>query len=97
VIGDPGDDLLALLGRLVEKIRRALSVKHLQEDDRHGLQIAEHPVVLGRIETERDGWERQPLLVIDGRKVTWQEMGEMLAAYEGWQLKLEMRDQSEDR
>jgi hypothetical protein len=39
MVGEPEDDLLALLGRLIEKIRRRLSVKYLT-DGGHELQIA---------------------------------------------------------
>lgn len=48
IIGDPNDDPLVLLGRLIEKMRRALSVKHVVEGA-HGLQIADHQDVRGRI------------------------------------------------
>jgi len=40
VIGNPEDDLLALLGRLIEKIRRGISVKYI-EDTEQGPQIAD--------------------------------------------------------
>src|ERR1019366_2140966 len=44
IIGDPEEDLLVLFGRLIEKMRRALSTKHLT-DGEHGLQIAEQRIV----------------------------------------------------
>jgi hypothetical protein len=37
-----------------------------------------------------------PLLVIDGREVSWDTFGRMLMAFEGWQLKLEIRDKSDE-
>jgi len=42
----------------------------------------------------RDG--RVPLLIVDGREITWEEFGRMLMSFEGWQFKLEIRDQSEE-
>jgi hypothetical protein len=33
IIGDPKEDLLVLLGRLIEKMRRALSIKHLADGE----------------------------------------------------------------
>src|SRR5450759_3404246 len=48
VIGEPEDDSLKLLARLIERIRRALSIKHVKVGDL-GLQIADQ-VVRGRIE-----------------------------------------------
>ena len=94
-IGDPEEDLLALLGKLVEKMRRALSIKHL-EDDELGLPIAEHLTVRGLIEWDeaRDG--HVPLLLIDGRKITWEAFGRLLMSFAGWQFKLEIRDFIED-
>lgn len=83
VIGDPEDDLLVLLGRLIEKMRRALSVKHL-EDSALGLEIADpQTFVRGLIEWDAACEGRVPLLVIDGREITWQEFGRMLMSFEG--------------
>jgi hypothetical protein len=37
-----------------------------------------------------------PLLVIDGREISWDQFGQMLMGFEGWQFKLEIRDRSEE-
>ena len=37
-----------------------------------------------------------PLLVIDGRDVSWDQFGRMLMSFEGWQFRLAIRDRSED-
>ena len=95
IIGDPEEDLLVLLGRLIEKMRRALSTKHLT-DDEHGLQIAEQRVVRGRIEWDDARNGRVPLLVVDGREIDWDEFGRMLMSFEGWQFKLSIADKSEE-
>jgi hypothetical protein len=95
IIGDPEGDLLVLLGRLIEKMRRALSTKHLTHDE-HGLQISDEQIVRGRFgwDDTRDG--RVPLLIIDGREIDWDEFGRMLMTYEGWQFKLIIADKSEE-
>jgi hypothetical protein len=95
IIGDPADDLLVLLGRLIAKIRRALSVKHLV-DGELGLQIGDNRVVRGNVESDRDYDGSVPLLIIDGREVTWDEFGRMLMSFEGWQFKLNLADKSEE-
>lgn len=95
MIGDPEGDSFALLGRLVEKIRRTLSVKHITDDDRHGLQIADQ-TVRGRIEGDYSGADHTPIVVVDGREISWDDFGRMLMTFEGWQFKLEIRDISED-
>lgn len=95
IIGKPEDDVLKLLGRLIEKIRRALSVKHLMEGE-HGLQIADHPVVRGRIEWDDASNGRVPLLIVDGREVSWDDFGHMLMGFEGFQFRLHIQDKSEE-
>jgi hypothetical protein len=95
IIGGPEDDLLKLLGQLIEKIRRALSVKHIMESE-HGPQIADHHVVRGRIEWDDASNGRVPLLVIDGREVSWHDFGRMLMAFEGFQFRLQIQDKSEE-
>lgn len=37
-----------------------------------------------------------PFLVVDGQSYTWDEVGKMLMAYEGFQVKLEMMDSYEE-
>jgi hypothetical protein len=95
IIGNPKDDLLVLLGRLIEKIRRALSIRHLI-DSKHGLQIADNRVVRGMIEWDNAHDGRIPLLIVDGREITWDEFGRMLMSFEGWQFKLNIGDKSEE-
>ena len=94
IVGEPDDDLLALLGKLIEKMRRALSVKHV-EDTPHGLQIIDL-LVRGRIDSDGSSADRMPLLVVDGREITWDEFGRMLMTFEGWQFKLEILDRSDE-
>jgi hypothetical protein len=94
IIGEPEEDLLILLGRLIAKMRRGLSRRHLRKEE-YGVQIADR-MVCGRI-----GWDDAqdgsvPLLNIDGREITWEEFGRMLMSFEGWQFKLEIRDKSEE-
>jgi hypothetical protein len=95
VIAEPEEDQLELLGRLIEKLRRALAVKHIA-DSEHGMQIAEPLVVRGLIDWNSDQGGITPLLVIDGREVSWNEFGRMISGFEGFQFKLEIRDKSEE-
>jgi hypothetical protein len=95
IIGNPEDDLLVLLGQLIQKIRRGLSTKHVV-DGQHGLQIADDRVVRGKIEWDVAHDGRVPLLIIDGREITWDELGRMIMSFEGWQFKLTVGDKSEE-
>ena len=94
IIDLPEVDLLVLFARLVEKVRRALSIKHL-EDGTYGLQIADDRVVRGRIECDAHDGEL-PVLVIDGREIDWDHFGHMLVNCEGEQFKLIIADNSEE-
>lgn len=93
LVGDPEEDLFVMLGRLIQKIRRTLSVKHITEG-KLGLQIID-TTARGRIEWDDAEEGRVPLVVIDGREVSWDTFGEMLMSFEGWQFKLEIIDPSE--
>ena len=95
IIGNLGEDQFVLFGRLVEKMRRALSVKHLNNDD-YGLQISDQGIVRGRIESDESPDGGLPLLVIDGREIGWEQFGQMLMTYEGSQFKLTIADKSEE-
>jgi len=94
IIGEPDDDPLALLGRLIERMRRSLSVKYLVRSE-HGRQIADL-TVCGRIDWDGSLNGRIPMLVIDGQEVSWGELGRMLMTFEGWQFRLTICDRSDE-
>ncbi len=94
ILGEPEDDPFSLLGRLIERMRRTLSIKHLVRNE-HGTQIADMTVA-GRIDCDSSSGDRVPLLVIDGQEVSWDRFGHMLMTFEGWQFRLAMVDRSEE-
>ncbi len=94
ILGEPDGDLLSLLGRLVERMRRTLSVKNLVQGT-HELQIADK-TVRARIDYDGTNDKGLPLVVIDGREVSWEEFGRMLMTFEGWQFRMEIADRSEE-
>lgn len=94
IIGDAEEDPLALFGRLVEKIRRGLAVKTLQMGEL-GLAFA-GTVARGRFEWDAAAHTRVPLVVIDGREIAWEQFGQMLMSFEGWQFRLRLLDPSDE-
>ena len=94
ILGEPDGEPLPLLGSLIERMRRSLSVRYLVRDE-DGAHIAEQ-TVCGRIEWDASGAGRVPLLVIDGQDVSWDEFGRMLMSFEGWQFRVAIRDRSEE-
>ena len=94
ILGKPNDEPLFLLSRLIERMRRSLSAKHLVRSE-YGMQIADQ-TVCGRIEWDESADGRVPLLIIDGQEVSWDELGRMLISFEGYQFRLAIRDRSEE-
>jgi hypothetical protein len=94
ILGEPDDDPLPLLGNLIERMLRSLSVRYLVRDE-DGAHIAKQ-TVCGRIEWDASGEGRVPLLVIDGQDVSWEEFGRMLMSFEGWQFRVAIRDRCEE-
>ncbi|MCP3712409.1 hypothetical protein M3I54_36715 [Paraburkholderia sp. CNPSo 3274] len=92
LIGEADDDVFVLLGRLVEKVRRALSVRHV---DFHERRIIDS-TVRGRIEWDESQPGHLPLVVVDGKEVSWDDLGRMLTSMEGWQFRLEIADPSDE-
>ena len=96
ILGDPEGDLFTLMAQLIERMRRALARRHLERDEgSERLQIAEL-LVRGRIDWDESEDGHLPIVVIDGREVTWEQFGQMLMSYEGWQFKLEIKDPSDE-
>ena len=94
ILGDPLSDQFVLLGKLIEKMRRLLAVVHIRDSDL-GLHVVDE-TVRGRIEWDGVDGSRMPCVIIDGRRVEWDELGRMLMTFEGWQFKLEVCDPSDE-
>ena len=96
VLGDAEQDLFELMGHMVPRIRRLLAQQHLKtEPHMPGLHIADF-LVRGRITWDDNEDGRLPMLVIDGREISWEQFGRMVMGFEGWQFKFEIRDRSEE-
>jgi hypothetical protein len=94
ILGDAQADLFDLMARLLERMRRALSLRHLADDGQR-CSIADM-TVRGRISCDLESDNRVPMLVIDGREVNWEQFGQMLMTFEGWQFKFAIKDPSEE-
>jgi hypothetical protein len=96
---DPEEEPLALFGRLLQKMQRALAQKHIRQDEYGFVRITNGDIVRGRIESDLESGEfsRKPLLIVDGQEIGWEELGHMLMGFEGWNFKLEIYDKSEER
>ena len=95
VIADAEQDLFVTFQALFERIRRELGRRHI-EPKGSGYRITQDDVVRGQITNDRDSFERMPLLIIDGKPMTWEALGRMLTPYAGFRFKLEIFDRSEE-
>jgi hypothetical protein len=99
MIAEPDEERFSQLGRMVQKIRRTLTTRHL-ENTELGLQIKDMEV-RGHIEADMSEEgnlfeSRVPMLTIDGSEISWEEFGNMLMAFEGFQFKLKIVDPGDD-
>lgn len=99
-IGDIDEEIYNLFAKLVERILIGLHRRHIEWSDiTKRWQITEDNVVRGTItcDLESDEYgEQPPLIVIDGKEIKWEDFGQMLMTYEGFNFKLEIIDKSDE-
>jgi hypothetical protein len=94
ILGDGEDDPFELMVQLVQRIRRAVGQRDLLDE---GVRCSiAGKVVRAKISCDLESQDRAPMLVIDGREISWDQFGQMLMTFEGWQFKLEIKDPSEE-
>ena len=98
VHGDLDGDQGELLLQLIAKAERGMAEQYAEQgqlpDGQSYHSIKNHRLA-GRIEYNSME-EDVPLLVVDGKPYTWEEIGKMMMTYEGFQVKLELLDPSEE-
>jgi hypothetical protein len=81
-------------GKLRENIRRRLAQRFVALDSRGELQLLADTLE-GRLSCAASDEEgRGPSMFIDDTEVSWEELGRLLRTFEGWNLRLEIRDLS---
>jgi hypothetical protein len=91
ILGDFESDARDLLKLLRERIRQGLSVRHVQETE-HGWQLTQAHRLSGVIEWDAETEGALPLLIVDGRTFTWDQIGRMLMTFEGFTLNALVED-----
>lgn len=95
----PEEPVVALLGRLLARIRRALAVRQIEPCSIiHGGYTLRGKSVRGRVDydPQREHGPSLPVIVLDGRTFQWEEFGAMLMSFEGWDFRLSMLDATEE-
>lgn len=94
VHGAADADPFDLMTRLLERMRHDLATTHLAEGEL-GLAIS-GTTVRGQITCDPESADHMPVLIIDGREVSWEQFGRMLMTFEGWRLHLDIQDPSDE-
>lgn len=81
-------DQIELEEKLLEKIKEGLNYHSINKFSTSGDALKEK--VFGKIECDLDYDSEGPIMIIDGKKYTWEDFGKMLNMYEGWNFKLEL-------
>jgi len=89
IYGEPGENFFQMWHRLMERLERMMSVKYIMPNGRWN-----NDRVLGYIEYNGDRGAYE--VIIDGKPHTWEELGRNLSAYDGFQVKIEIADPTDD-
>ena len=91
VLGDSASDSWDLFQRLYATIRREVGIRHVHRTQ-FGWQLTDDQRFTGRIEWDPDSDTRLPLVVIDGKAFTWEQVGHMLMTFEGFTIEARIKD-----
>jgi hypothetical protein len=100
VLEPPETPVRAAYAKLVARIEAGIAVHYLKSSDFPGAGASQNRLyakgmaVNGRIDEQEDG---TPTVVIDGREYTWEELGEFLSSFMGFDFRIECYDSCETR
>jgi hypothetical protein len=94
VLGDFDANVWDLFRVLYDRIRQGLAIRHVERGDL-GWRITDTGHLVGRITWDPERAGEVPLLVIDGRPFTWNQVGRMLMSFEGFTLRAFVADSIE--
>lgn len=89
ILGDFEADPWELFQQLYAKMRREIATRHVQRTE-FGWQLTRDQRLVGRIESDLNSDTRMPLVVIDGKPFTWEEVA--LMTFEGFRLQAHIKD-----
>jgi hypothetical protein len=98
VRGDLDCDQVGLYEKLIKKTKKMVSRKYieLKSVGWEKRSLIKEDTVVGRIEWDEHHHGRLPLVIIDGKEYTWEELGVMLMTFDGWDFKLKILEDWED-
>ena len=90
LVGAQDADVVAMFDQLRNMVRREVRRQHLKRSTHRDGWIMRGKHVEGRL-VWRDGQPGYDV-VVDGRRLSWEEFGAALEPFEGWTFRLSMRD-----
>ncbi|WP_053360953.1 hypothetical protein [Bacillus sp. FJAT-27251] len=87
-----------LLQKLMKKARKGTGLQQVEAKvypDGRAYNTMIHDQITGFLEYDQTS-EDTPLVIIDGKPYTWEEVGKMLTTYEGFQIKIKTYEPSDD-
>lgn len=91
ILGDFETGARDLFKLLRERIRQGLGVRHVEKTE-HGWQLTQAHRLSGVIEWDPETEGALPLLIVDGRTFTWDQIGRMMMTFEGFTLNAIVED-----
>lgn len=95
VLAEPGESSVSLIGRLLDKLHRLLARSDVVEAPELTLGLSmTSSEIRGLIayDEESDG----SFAVVDGRRLDWETLGQLLLSHEGFHFRLELRDPTDE-
>jgi hypothetical protein len=77
------------LWTLRQKMSTILNIRHIEREEGHRTWTMTHDVLRGRITSSKDS--EGPTLIVDGKPISWEEVGGMLSSYEGFEFEFFIR------
>jgi len=96
--GELDCDQQALLNKLIEKARKGIGKQQVKAGvfpDGQPYHTLMNDQFTGLIEYDETA-DGLPLVIIDGKPFSWEEVGKMVMTYEGFQMKFEVYDYTDD-
>lgn len=94
VLGDFDANVWDLFRVLYDRIRQELAIRHVEHGEL-GWRITDASQLVGRITWDPERAGEVPLLVVDGKPFTWDQVGRMLMSFEGFTLRAFVSDSIE--
>jgi hypothetical protein len=98
VHGELECDQSKLFQHLLDKVKHGINTCYLTKHkfpNGQEIETIKNDKFVGRLEFDESN-ESTPLVIIDGNPYTWQQLGQMVSTFEGFQIQVKMVDMTDD-